>query len=606
MCGIIAYLGPQDCYSILIQGLKRLEYRGYDSWGVAIKNNEKIFLKKMRGKINTEHLNIKGTLGIAHTRWATHGAVTEKNSHPHHDYEKKVFAVHNGIIENYEELRKKIKKPFYSETDSEVIPCLIAKFLEDGEDFEKAILKTCKLMKGNFAFVATNRETKELGLAKKGSPLAIGFNREEFFTASDIVAFSDRAEKHFFLDDEEITIINAQAKEKIKLIDFSGKPLKYEKKLKKTSHNYDEIMLGQYEHYMHKEIHEQPNSIKETYETYYHKEFLFEKILGTQEQNIIKNTNRIIIIGCGTSWHSGLTAEYWLEKLAKIPVEVEYASEFRYRETIIEKNTLIIAISQSGETADTIAAINKAKKQGAKILSITNTRDSTIDRLSHITLYTRAGREIGVASTKAFTTQLTVLFLLTLYYSKQRKTISKKEIKKYLNELQKIPKLIEDILSKEKYYKKIIQEYSKKNNALFLGRGVNYPIALEGALKLKEISYIHAEGYPAAEMKHGPIALIDKNMPSVFICVKDSSYEKIISNMEEVKARDGKIIAIATKGDNEIKRKANHTITIPETLDELTPLLTTIPLQILAYGIAKRKKCEIDKPRNLAKSVTVE
>lgn len=604
MCGIIAYLGNKDCYSILILGLKRLEYRGYDSWGVVIKNNEKIFLRKEKGKIKTEPLKIEGNIGIAHTRWATHGAVTEKNSHPHHDYEKKIFLAHNGIIENYEELKKKIKKPFYSQTDSEVIPALISEYMQEG--FEKAILRTCKLLKGNFAFVAINKETNELGVAKKGSPLAIGYNSEEFFVASDIVAFSDKSDKHFFLEDGEVAIINKEKNQKIKLINFSGKTVSYEKRLKKTSHDFDEIMKGKHEHYMHKEIHEQPNAIQETIETYHHKEFLIEQLLGKQKTNIIKNTKRIIIIGCGTSWHAGLTAEYWLEKLAKIPTEVEYASEFRYRETIIEKNTLVIAISQSGETADTIAAINKAKKQGAKILSIVNTKESTIDRLSDITLYTRAGREIGVASTKAFTTQLTVLFLLTMYYSKKRKTLQEKEIKKYLKELQKIPTLIKEILKEEKKYKKIIQEYSKKNNALFLGRGVNYPIALEGALKLKEISYIHAEGYPAAEMKHGPIALIDKNMPSVFICVKDSSYEKIISNIEEIKARAGKIIAIATRGDEEIKKKANHAITIPKTIEELTPLLTTIPLQILAYKIAKQKKCEIDKPRNLAKSVTVE
>ena len=597
MCGIFGYKGNRNCSKIILDGLKALEYRGYDSWGIALKTEKGISLTKDIGKISdAKKRNIKSYLGIGHTRWATHGKVSKKNSHPHYDPSKRFYVVHNGIIENYEKLKKGMK--CYSETDSEVIPQLIAKNIKLG--FEKAVIKVVNMFKGNFAFVVIDNESEEMIAVRNGSPLVLGLGKEEYFLASDVPSFLNYTKKVVYLDDKEIVVIDKAPR----FIDFNGKEKK--KNSKTIKWDIDKAMKGKYEHFMLKEIHEQPMAVKETSECYWKGKFRFDEYLNKNAIENIKNIKKIIIIACGTSWHSGLVSEYWFESFSKIPVEVEYGSEFRYRNPLIEKGTLVIAISQSGETADTIAAIKEAKKKGAKIVSLCNVVASTIDRISDISLYTRAGPEIGVASTKAFTTQLSVLFLFSLYLAKNRKSLEQKFILRKLQELRKIPSMMQKVLKEKREIQKIVKKYHSKNNALFLGRGVNYPIALEGALKLKEISYIHAEGYPAAEMKHGPIALIDENMPSFFICVKDDSYEKVISNIQEVKARKGLVIAIATTNDKKIKKLADNVIQIPNTLGSMTPFLSVLPLQMIAYEIAKKRKCEIDKPRNLAKSVTVE
>ncbi len=599
MCGIFAYKGNKNCSKMIIEGLKALEYRGYDSWGIALKTetNKGIILKKEIGKIsNAKDEKIKSQMGIGHTRWATHGKVSKINSHPHHDNKKRIFVVHNGIIENYEKLKKGMK--CYSQTDSEVIPKLIEKYISLG--FEKSVLKVVNMLKGNFAVVAIDNESDLIIAARNGSPLVLGLGKKEYFLASDVPSFLNYTKKIIYLEDEEIVII----KDNPVFMDFKGKIKK--KKIDKIDWDIEKAMKGDYEHFMLKEIHEQPLAVKETVEYYWDKKFKFDEFLNKNAIKNIKNIKKIVIIGCGTSWHSGLVSEYWFESFSKIPVEVEYASEFRYRDPLVEKGTVVLAISQSGETADTIAAIKEAKRKGAKIISLCNVLGSTIDRISDISLYTRAGPEIGVASTKAFTTQIAVLFLFSLYLADKKRTLSKKYIESKLKEMKKIPTLMTKVLKEKESVLKIMKKCYSKNNALFLGRGVNYPIALEGALKLKEISYIHAEGYPAAEMKHGPIALIDKNMPSFFVCVKDSSYEKVVSNIQEVKARKGIVIAITTKNDNKIKELADNVIEIPETIGSMTPFLTVLPMQMIAYSIAKKRKCEIDKPRNLAKSVTVE
>jgi len=600
MCGIFGYKGRRNAGEIILNGLKALEYRGYDSWGISLKTKKGIFIKKDIGKISGVNLKTeKSNTGIGHTRWATHGGVTKKNSHPHHDPMNRFFVAHNGIIENAEGLKRKFKlKDFYSQTDSEVIPHLINFFSTSGKmDFEKAVKETAKQLKGNFAFVVIDKLSDKMIAARNGSPLIIGFkenekNKEnEYFISSDMPSFLRYTKDVYFLNDGEMAVIGKD----IKFQKIRGKEIK--KKYKTMDLDIESSMKGKYEHFMLKEIYEQPEVIEETMRGYMKEgQFLFDK----DDRKI----NRVVIIACGTSWHAGLVGEYWIESFAKIPVEVEYASEFRYRNPIINKDTVVITISQSGETADTIAAMKEAKKKSAKIISICNVVGSTIDRMSDISLYTRAGPEIGVASTKAFTTQMTILFLMALHLS--RNAIKKKDLARYLKELKRIPNKMRKVLKESGKIKKVMKKYHSKKNALFLGRGVNYPIALEGALKLKEISYIHAEGYPAAEMKHGPIALIDKDLPSVFISIKDRSYEKVMSNIQEVKARKGKVIAIATEKDNKIKRLADDIIYVPNTIEELTPFLTVVPLQILSYMIAKEKGCEIDKPRNLAKSVTVE
>jgi glutamine---fructose-6-phosphate transaminase (isomerizing) len=604
MCGIFAYKGTKDCKEIIFNGLKYLEYRGYDSWGIAFKNDHHFKIIKKIGTITIEKDLIKSkekfNIGIGHTRWATHGAVTIKNTHPHNDHEKNIYVVHNGIIENYEQLKKIIKTNFYSETDTEIIPKLINHYYNLG--FEESVKKTLKLIKGSFAFVAIDKKSNTMIAAKKGSPLIIGLKKDEFYLSSDIPSILNYTNEIIYLEDNEMVTIE----DNLTFFDFNKNKNK-NKKTHKINTNYEKAVKGKYEHFMLKEIHEQGEKVDETIKGYIRgEEFLFNNYMDLNAIKNISNIKRIVILGCGTSWHSGLVAEYWFENIAKINAEVEYASEFRYRNPVIEKGTLIIAISQSGETADTIAAINEAKKKGAKILSICNVSGSTIDRLSDIKLYTRAGPEIGVASTKAFTTQLTLLFLIVIFFALKNKKINNLEAKKHIEELNLIPAKIKKALKLEKEINLVVKKYYNKKNALFLGRGVNYPIALEGALKLKEISYIHAEGYPAAEMKHGAIALIDKDMPSIFICVKDKSYEKVLSNIQEVKARKGKVIAIANEKDELIKKYADFVIPVPYTSNELSPLITVIPLQLLAYYIAKKRKCNIDKPRNLAKSVTVE
>lgn len=566
MCGIFGYKGKKR--NVLLRGLKRLEYRGYDSWGYAVKEKDNVVVEKKVGKI--ENLDIKTSMGIAHTRWATHGKPSENNSHPHHDKNKRFYVVHNGIIENFEDLKKGME--LYSDTDTEIIPNLIGKYI--GEGFENAVLRAVNKMKGSFAFLVMDRKSEKLIAVRKKSPLIIGFKDKDYFISSDVQGFLPYTKDVFYLNDNEVAVVN----EDINFYDFKGNRL--EKKPGRLKEDFKEADKGNYKHFMLKEIHEQPEAIERT-------------LKG--QPGTIKDMKRIIITACGTSWHAGLIAEYWIEKIAGKPVEVEYASEFRYRDPVIEKGTTVIAISQSGETADTIAAVNEAKRKNARVISICNVPGSTLDRISDKTIYTKAGPEIGVASTKAFTTQLTVLFM-----------IAKKLAGEDYKELNTIPNTIRKILKKEETLKDIMKEYYLKRNSLFLGRGVNYPIALEGALKLKEISYIHAEGYPAAEMKHGPIALIDKNMPSVFICVKDQSYDKIISNIQEVKARDGKIIAVCTEDDRRIRELADDFIEIPGTDNNLTPFISVIPLQLIAYYIADKRGCEIDKPRNLAKSVTVE
>jgi glucosamine--fructose-6-phosphate aminotransferase (isomerizing) len=622
MCGIFGYRGPKgqdiDCETLILEGLKALEYRGYDSWGIALnpEGGMAITSRKEVGKISLAKAMSKKNirLGIGHTRWATHGKVSKDNSHPHHDTSKRFYVVHNGIIENYDELRKKLDlKGFYSETDSEIIPKLIAKNiqnnnkkLEDSCSFEESVRKTAKMLKGNYAFVAIDRKNDKMVAARNGSPLVVGQKStkkgKHYFVASDIPSFLPHTKEVFFLEDGEMTVIGDD-------ISFSkisdGKPIR--KKVEKINWSIDRAMKGKYKHFMLKEIHEQDEVVKETAEGYYKEgRFRFDEYFSKKAIVGIKDIKKIIIIACGTSWHAGLVSEYWFEAFSDIPVEVEYASEFRYRKPVIKKGTVVIAISQSGETADTIAAIKEAKSKKSRVISICNVIGSTIDRISDISLYTRAGPEIGVASTKAFTTQMTVLLLMSLFFASRKKTIPAKEIQKKLEEMEKIPGYIINILDKEEHIKKVAKKYYKKKNALFLGRGVNFPIALEGALKLKEISYIHAEGYPAAEMKHGPIALIDKDMPSIFVCVKDESYEKVISNIQEIKARKGKVIAIATENDKEIGKLVDDIIFVPLVLGSMTPFLTAIPMQMLAYHIADIKKREIDKPRNLAKSVTVE
>ncbi|MBL7067796.1 MAG: glutamine--fructose-6-phosphate transaminase (isomerizing) [Candidatus Marinimicrobia bacterium] len=604
MCGIFAYAGNDNCTKVIINGLKSLEYRGYDSWGIALRTKDTITLRKNVGKVSEikEFDSVNADMGIGHTRWATHGNVTVENSHPHSDSEKQVYVVHNGIIENVKELKEYVPGDvFYSKTDTEIIPKLIARFMESSS-FPDAVKKVVGMLKGNFAFVAVAKNSEYLIAARNGSPVVAAKHNQNFYISSDLQSLTPYSETALFINDGELLIYDSQS-HAIEFYDFINN-----KRIQKEAQIYDVNFMncdrGSYKHFMLKEIFEQPEKLKATFDVnVVNSEIRFHYAVDPSQ---FKHVQRIVIIACGTSWHAGLVAEYWFESLVKIPVEVEYASEFRYRNPVIDRNTLIIAISQSGETADTIAGIKEAKKNGAQVLSICNVPGSTITRISDATVYTQAGPEIGVASTKAFTTQLEVLFLLALMIAHYRDKINDTELKNYLDHLVEIPEKMNKVLINTEQIISIMQTHYIVSNALFLGRGVNYPIALEGALKLKEISYIHAEGYPAAEMKHGPIALIDRNMPTVFICIKDHSYDKVLSNIEEVKARDGIVIAVANDEDQRIGELADHVIFIPETIVELSPFLTVVPLQLLAYHIADKRGCDIDKPRNLAKSVTVE
>jgi glucosamine--fructose-6-phosphate aminotransferase (isomerizing) len=615
MCGIVGYIGKREAYPIIINGLKRLEYRGYDSAGIALYDGTQIQLCKTKGKVVdlekrvAQEIDTKGSLGIGHTRWATHGIPNDVNSHPHYSNSGDLVIIHNGIIENYASIKKELINRGYhfnSDTDTEVLVNLIEEIKKKEKvKLGKAVQIALNQVVGAYAIALFDRnKPDEIVVAKLGSPLAIGIGDDEFFVASDATPFIEFTNNAIYLEDEEMAIIRRGREVKVRKIkgDYEVAPMIQELQL-----NIEQIEKGGYDHFMLKEIYEQPSVIKDTYRG----RLLADKgivKLGGLEDYIEKftNANRIIIVACGTSWHAGLVAEYIFEDLARIPVEVEYASEFRYRNPIITEKDVVIAISQSGETADTLAAIKLAKEKGAFVYGVCNVVGSTISRETHSGTYTHAGPEIGVASTKAFTTQITVLTMMALRLAKAKGTVSQRDYMEYLQELDTIPAKVQEALESDDKIKEIAAKFKDVSNFLYLGRGYNFPVALEGALKLKEISYIHAEGYPAAEMKHGPIALIDEQMPVVVIAVNSNHYGKVVSNIEEIKARKGKIIAVVTEGDTQVKDLADYIMEVPKTPESLSPLVTTIPLQLLSYHIAVMLGRNVDQPRNLAKSVTVE
>jgi glucosamine--fructose-6-phosphate aminotransferase (isomerizing) len=615
MCGIVGYIGTKRAYPILINGLKRLEYRGYDSSGVAILQNGEVNLYKCQGKVsNLEALidddkKLTGTIGIGHTRWATHGPPNDVNAHPHSADNGDLVMIHNGIIENYGPLREELIKRghnFVSDTDTEVLVHLIADIQKnESVSLFEAVRIALNEVVGAYAIVVMDKNNPDqLIAAKKGSPLVIGVGENnEYFIASDATPIVEYTKNVVYLDDEEIAIVDRNDGFTLKNIKNQEKtPYVQELELK-----LEALEKGGYEHFMLKEIYEQPRSIRDSMRGRLRPETGQVELGGIRDyiQKFV-HAERIIILGCGTSWHAGLVGEYLFEDLARIPVEVEYASEFRYRNPIINEGDVVIAISQSGETADTLAAIELAKSKGATIIGICNVIGSSIPRATHAGSYTHAGPEIGVASTKAFTAQVTVLTLMALYVAYKKGTITDTRYRSLLIELDAIPDKVEKVLEQNDKIKYISEIYKDVPNALYLGRGYNFPVALEGALKLKEISYIHAEGYPAAEMKHGPIALIDEEMPVFVVAPRAGAYEKIVSNIQEVKARKGKIIAIITEGEDRVKEMADHYIEVPDADECLMPLLTSIPLQLLSYHIAVLRGCNVDQPRNLAKSVTVE
>ena len=618
MCGITGYIGNKQAYPIIINGLKRLEYRGYDSAGIMIYDGVDVNLSKTKGKVSSLEEIIEnnptrkeGTIGIGHTRWATHGVPNDVNSHPHTSQSGNLVIVHNGIIENYDTLRKELSLrgySFQSDTDTEVLVNLIEEVKKQEEcKLGKAVQIALTQVTGAYAIAVFDKENpNEIIVARLGSPIAIGVgkNNEEFFVASDASPFIEFTKNVMYLEDEEMAIVKLGRDIRVrKIMDDSS----VEPTIQKLKLSLDQIEKGGYDHFMIKEIHEQPKAIIDTYRGRMLANQGIIKMAGV-DNNLEKflNAKRIIIVACGTSWHAGLVGEYLIEEMARIPVEVEYASEFRYRNPIITPNDVVIAISQYGETADTLAAIKLAKSKGAFVFGVCNVVGSSIARETHAGAYTHAGPEIGVASTKAFTTQITVLSLIALKLAKEKGTLSKSEFHSYLQKMQLIPNKVQKLLEIDDKVKEIASIYKDAKNCLYLGRGFNFPVALEGALKLKEISYIHAEGYPAAEMKHGPIALIDEDMPLFVIATKKGHYEKVVSNIQEIKSRSGKIIAIVTEGDVTVKEIADHVIEIPETEEALTPLLTTIPFQLLSYHIAVMLDKNVDQPRNLAKSVTVE
>ncbi|RAR48035.1 glutamine--fructose-6-phosphate transaminase (isomerizing) [Flavobacterium lacus] len=615
MCGIVGYIGKRDAYSIVIKGLKRLEYRGYDSAGIMLHDGNDLKISKTKGKVtdleevSAKDNNFFGSIGMGHTRWATHGVPNDVNSHPHLSNSGNIAIIHNGIIENYEPLKKELIKRgfvFHSDTDTEVLVNLI----EDVQKKEnlklgKAVQVALNQVVGAYAIAVFDKnKPDEIVVARLGSPLAIGIGDGEFFVASDASPFIEYTSNAIYLEDEEMAIVRLHKPIKVRKIKDDTLVDPYVQELKM---NLEQIEKGGYDHFMLKEIYEQPSVIKDTYRGRLLSNKGIIQMAGI-EDNLEKflNAERIIIVACGTSWHAGLVAEYIFEEFARIPVEVEYASEFRYRNPIINKKDIVVAISQSGETADTLAAIKLAKENGAFVFGVCNVVGSSISRETDAGAYTHAGPEIGVASTKAFTTQITVLTLIALRLAKAKGTMSNSDYHRYLLELEMIPDKVAEALETNDIAKEIAGIYKDSPNCLYLGRGYNFPVALEGALKLKEISYIHAEGYPAAEMKHGPIALIDESMPVVVIAPKMGHYDKVVSNIQEIKSRSGKIIAVVTKGDTQVRELADHVIEIPETSDALSPLLTTIPLQLLSYHIAVMRGCNVDQPRNLAKSVTVE
>jgi glucosamine--fructose-6-phosphate aminotransferase (isomerizing) len=614
MCGIVAYVGDKQAYPILIKGLKRLEYRGYDSSGIALIDGGELNLYKKQGKVVelenfVQGKNVTSNIGIGHTRWATHGAPNDVNAHPHYSKSKNLAIIHNGIIENYASLKKELilrGHEFESDTDTEVLIHLIEDIQYVAKvDLVEAVRIALNEVIGAYAIVIISKENPDLMIAaKKSSPLVIGLGKtDEYFIASDATPIVEYTKNVIYLDDEQIAVISKG--EELRLIDIKNQ--KVTPYIQELEVQLEAIEKGGYDHFMLKEIYEQPISIKNSMRGRIDANKGIVSLGGIRDyEQKIMNANRIIIVACGTSWHAGLVAEYLFEDFTRIPVEVEYASEFRYRNPIINENDVVIAISQSGETADTLAAIKLAKEKGATIIGICNVVGSTISRETHCGSYTHAGPEIGVASTKAFTGQVTVLSLMALSIAQKKGTITDSKFRQVLIELEDIPNKVERMLKSDKQVRYIAEIFKDATNFLYLGRGYNFPVALEGALKLKEISYIHAEGYPAAEMKHGPIALIDEEMPIVVIATKHGNYEKVVSNIEEVKARSGKIIAIVTEGDTEVKAIADYVIEIPATEDALSPLLTSIPLQLLSYHIAVMRGCNVDQPRNLAKSVTVE
>ena len=616
MCGIVGYLGHRKAYPIVINGLQRLEYRGYDSAGIILTDGNQVNLYKTKGKVSdlkeiVAKNNVDGCLALGHTRWATHGIPNFENSHPHISNSGKLVIVHNGIIENYNTIKKELLirgYSFKSDTDTEVLINLIEEVqTKNNCKLEKAVQLALTNVVGAYAIAVFDvSKPDEIIVARLGSPIAIGIgeNNEEFFVASDASPFIEYTKDAVYLDDEELAIIKIG--EDIRIHKIQDNSI-VEPDIQELKLNLEQIEKGGYDHFMLKEIHEQPNAISDTYRG---RLLAAQGIIkmGSVDNNIAKflNANRIIIVACGTSWHAGLVAEYLFEDLARIPVEVEYASEFRYRNPVINKGDIVIAISQSGETADTLAAIKLAKSKGAFVFGVCNVVGSSIARETDTGAYTHAGPEIGVASTKAFTTQITVLALMALKLGNLKGELSNSQFNTYLHEMSLIPSKVEETLKINDVVEKIAAIYKDAPNCLYLGRGYNFPVALEGALKLKEISYIHAEGYPAAEMKHGPIALIDESMPVVVIATKNGHYDKVVSNIQEIKSRKGKIIAVVTKGDVIVKELADYIIEVPETVEAFTPLLTTIPLQLLSYHIAVMRGCNVDQPRNLAKSVTVE
>ncbi len=612
MCGIVAYIGNKPVYPILTKGLKRLEYRGYDSAGVAILNGT-LNVYKQKGKVDelvkyTEEKSKDGTIGIGHTRWATHGKPNNINAHPHLSQSEDIAIIHNGIIENYNLLKEALIREgheFESETDTEVLAHLIGEIKkQENIEIEEAVRLALSKVVGAYAIVVLDKNNpSKLVAARKASPLVIGIGEDEFFIASDATPIIEHTKRVVYLNDEEIAVVNREGELHIKTI---GNEIQTPF-IEHLNMEIEMLEKGGYDFFMLKEIYEQPRTIADCMRGRINAAQGLVRLGGVENlKNKLLDANRFIIAGCGTSWHSGLIGEYLLEDLARIPVEVEYASELRYRNPIINENDVVIALSQSGETADTLAALEISKKQGATIYGIVNAVGSSIARITDAGSYIHAGPEIGVASTKAFTGQITLLTLMALHLGRKRGTIDHNYYLSLLEELENIPKKVEKVLEKNKMIEYIAEEIKNANNALYLGRGYNFPVALEGALKLKEISYIHAEGYPAAEMKHGPIALIDENMPVIVITTNKSAYEKIVSNIQEVKARKGMVIAIVTEGDTVISEMADYTIEIPDTHEPLTPLLSVIPLQLLSYHIAVMRGCNVDQPRNLAKSVTVE
>ena len=615
MCGIVGYLGEREALPIILNGLKRLEYRGYDSAGIAIYNGSAISVCKSKGKINKlekqlqKRKNLSGSVGIGHTRWATHGEPNNINAHPQYSNSNKLCIVHNGIIENYSTIKQKLIKEGYtfkSDTDTEVLINLIEYVkIKENVKLGEAVQIALNQIIGAYAIaVIDNDKPDEIVVAKLGSPLCIGIGKDEHFIGSDVTPFIEFTKNVIYLEDGELAIIRNHKDTLFrKIVDDS----KISPTINKLELSLDKIEKQGFDHYMLKEIYEQPKAIQDTLRGRLNISKGIIKLSGIDDYiNKFLSAKKITIIACGTSWHSALVAEYMFEKIARIPTEVEYASEFRYRDPVVERNDIIIAISQSGETADTLAAIKLAKSKGAFIYGICNVVGSSIARESDTGSYTHAGPEIGVASTKAFTTQMTVLYLMAVKLSKSKGIISEKIFRKYIVEISNIGKKVHKALSANNEIKKIAKKFKSAKNCLYLGRGYNFPIALEGALKLKEISYIHAEGYPAAEMKHGPIALIDKDMPTIVIATNKINYDKIVSNIQEIKSRKGKIIAIVSEGDKEVREIADHIIEVPDTIESITPFMTVIPLQLLSYHIAVMLGKDVDQPRNLAKSVTVE